>query len=214
MRAEQTDATTPIPPSCAARRMRGLAALLILALLAGCVASPAGTVEPADADAAALPEPTLIEWSGHVIASEIEGPTHARPSEDVMWPLMQEGILFSVDEVPQQMDVTLSWDGPGAFMIMLHSHKAHGTNAYVEHITALDEENPKCLRVPTEDLTAGVWQVMVHSEGAQQTDFTLGIAMTGGAGHIVEDDRHGHWLQDGGFEVEEHEIWPCVQSDA
>lgn len=190
-----------------------LVLLATLALVAaGCV-SPPGEVGTATADTAAAPTstpPTITEWSGHIVASEIEGPTHMRPSEDAMWPLMQEGILFSIDEAPQAMEVTLAWDGPGELMIMLHSHKAHGTNAYVEHISPMDAENPKCIRIPTEDITEGVWQVMIHSSGARQTDFTLGIALYGGAGHIVEDDRHGHWLQDGGFEVEEHEVLPCT----
>lgn len=192
--------------------MRVVLVLVALAL-AGCV-TPAATEEVAPAGDAAtdavLPEPQLFEWSGHVLASDLEGPTHMRPTEDVLWPAnFREGILFSVDEVPQAMEVALAWEGEGEFMIMLHSHKEHGTNVYAEHITELDATNPKCLRVPTEDLTAGVWQVMVHSRGAQQTDFTLTVGLAGGAGHIVEDDRHGHWLQDGSFDVEEREILPC-----
>jgi hypothetical protein len=132
----------------------------------------------------------------------------------VLWPVFQEGILFSVDALPQAMEVTLEWTGGGDFMIMLHSHKGHGTNEYVEHITEMDDVNPKCLRVPAADLVEGVWQVMVHSSGAQDADFTLTTALYGGEGHIVEDDRHGHWLQDGGFEVDEHEIEACASAPA
>lgn len=189
-----------------------LSALALLA--AGCV-QPGAEVDasadaPVETATTTLPEPVVHEWSGFIVASEIETPTHMRPTEDVLWPVFQEGILFSIDELPQAMEVTLSWDGPGELMIMLHSHKAHGTNAYVEHISELDDVNPKCIRVPTEDLTEGVWQVMVHSNDARQTTFTLGVALTGGAGHVVEDDRHGHWLQDGGFDIEEHEVLPCA----
>ena len=195
--------------------MRALAVLLPLAFLAaGCVSPPAevDAASATDAAATALPpagEVTVYDWKGHVIASEIEGPTHIRPTEDVMWPVMQEGILFHIEEIPKAMEVSLDWTGPGEFMIMLHSHKAGGTNAYVEHITELDATNPKCLRVPTADLTDGHWQVMVHSDGARNTDFALHVALTGGAGAIVDDDRHGHWPQDGSFEVDEHEIEPC-----
>lgn len=193
--------------------MRLVLSASIVLLFAGCVNAPADApVEAASTEATTwsdLPEPQLFEWSGHVIASELEGPTHSRPTEDAMWPLFQEGILFHVDEIPQAMEVALEWSGEGEFMIMLHSHKADGTNTYVEHITELDAENPKCLRVPTEDLADGHWQVMVHSEGAKQTEFTLGVRLFGGAGAIVEDDRHGHWPQDGSFEVDEHEILPC-----
>lgn len=193
---------------------RFLLSLTLLSLaFAGCLGAPtesAGDVAPAaDAPATNATAPVVHEWSGYVIDSMIEGPTHMRPSEDVMWSQMQEGMLFNIEEVPQAFEVALSWDGPGEFMIMLHSHKEHGSNAYVEHISALDGENPKCIRVPTEDLTAGVWQIMVHSENARDTTFTLNPILLGGKGAWVEDDRHGHWLQDGMFEVEEHEVETC-----
>lgn len=196
------------------RRLLLLAAALPL-VLAGCLqgtsdetAAATGDDAPAVPDLAA--EPETFEWSGHVIDSRIEGPTHVRPTEDVLWPVFQEGILFDVQEAPQTMQVALEWTGSGEFMIMLHSHKAHGTNEYVEHITPLDAENPKCLQVPAADLTEGVWQVMVHSRGATNVDFTLRVTMLGGAGAIVQDDRHGHWLQDGSFDIEEKEPEACT----
>ena len=191
------------------------AVLLTLALLsAGCVAGPEPIDEAAATDAAAGAsasdaELSVFDWTGHVIASEIEGPTHQRPSEDVLWPVFQEGIMFHVQEIPEAMEVSLDWTGAGEFMIMLHSHKAEGTNTYVEHITELDDVNPKCLRVPAVDITEGHWQVMVHSNGAQDVDFNLHVALLGGAGAIDLEERHGHWPQDGAFEVEEHEIEPC-----
>lgn len=200
-------------------RLPALALLLVL-LAAGCVNAPSSLVDDASTEDAAataastLPDPTRHEWSGFVLSSDIEEPTHFRPTEDAMWPVMQEGILFSVDKVPQVMEVDLSWGGSGEFMIMLHSHKSHGTNVYVEHITEMDDVNPKCLRVPTEDLAEGVWQVMIHSRGAVQVPFTLGVNLVGGEGHIVEDDRHGHWPQDGAFEVDPRPIEPCGASGA
>ena len=134
---------------------------------------------------------------------------HYRPTEDALWPVAQEGILFSVDSLPQAMEVALDWEGSGEFMIMLHSHKAHGSNVYIEHVTGMDWENPKCIRVPTADLMEGPWQVMVHTKNAMQVDFTLHIGLLGGNGHIIEDDRHGHWHQDGTVEPEPHDIEPC-----
>ena len=190
---------------------------LPLALLASCLLATGciDTSQPlasADADlqeAPVPPTPQVFDWTGHVVASDLEGPTHQRPTEDVLWPVFQEGILFSVDELPQAMEVSLDWAGEGEFMIMLHSHKEHGTNVYTEHVTDLDGTNPKCLRVPTEDLVEGAWQVMVHSDGAVQTDFTLHVGLVGGDGHIIEDDRHGHWPHDGAFQVDEHDVLPC-----
>jgi hypothetical protein len=193
--------------------MRALAFLVAL-LLAGCVGAPDAAIEQASADDAgamdaAWPEPEIFDWTGHVVASEIEGPTHQRPTEDLLWPAFQEGILFHVEDVPEAMEVSLDWTGAGSFMIMLHSHKADGTNAYVEHVTELDDQNPKCLRVPTADLAEGHWQVMVHSDGAQDVDFNLHIGLVGGAGEIDLTDKHGHWPQDGAFEIDEHDIEPC-----
>lgn len=190
-----------------------LPALLAALLLAGCV-SPNGAVEGAsapDASAAAgaLPAPQVFDWSGHVVASEVELPTHFRPTEDVMWPYFQEGVLLHVEEVPQAMEVSLDWTGDGAFMIMLHSHKADGTNVYVEHITEQDVQQPKCIRVPTADLTEGHWQVMVHSNGAHDADFTLHVALAGGKGALDLEERHGHWWQDGFPDADRHDIEPC-----
>ncbi|HUR68658.1 MAG TPA: hypothetical protein VM370_05375 [Candidatus Thermoplasmatota archaeon] len=198
------------PPD--ASRMRILLALAAL-VAAGCVTPAASDdVAPAGASLSGAPVPEVFDWTGHVVASEIEGPTHFRPTEDALWPVFQEGIMFHVEEVPQAMEVSLDWTGDGEFMIMLHSHKADGTNTYVEHITELDATNPKCLRVPTADLTEGHWQVMVHSEGAKNADFNLHVALFGGAGMIDMEERHGHWPQDGDFAVDEHEIEACVGS--
>ena len=196
-------------------------ALLITSVLSGCTGQSKelgtggpgqtkelGTGGPSSVEGTQA-TPTVFDWSGHVIASDVETPTHFRPTEDYLWPVFQEGILFSVDELPDAMEVSLEWSDASWFQIMLHSHKDHGTNVYVEHVTELDDENPKCLRVPSADLAAGTWQVMVHSYGARQTDFTLHIGLLGGAGHIIQDDRHGHWVQDGLPEEERHEIEPC-----
>ena len=190
-----------------------LSMLLAAVLFAGCL-SPGSAVEEAsagDASAAAeaWPEPQVFDWSGHVVASELEGFTHWRPYEDVLWPVFQEGVLFHVEELPQAMEVSLDWTGGGSFLIMLHSHKADGTNTYVEHITALDEQNPKCIRVPTADLTEGHWQVMVHSQDARNVDFTLHVALAGGKGALDLEERHGHWPQDGFPPIDKHEIEAC-----
>ena len=194
-----------------------LSALVLL--LAGCSAPSEGTI--ASGPAASTETGTLadslqlFDWSGHVVVSvvsEAGRPPHHRPTEDVLWPYWQEGILFSVDAMPQAMEVGLEWTGGGLFQIMLHSHKAHDGSGWVQHVTELNTAKPKCLRVPAEDLTEGVWQVMVHAEQAMDADFTLHVGLQGGTGHIIEDERHGHMVQndpliDGG--VDQHEIESC-----
>lgn len=193
--------------------MRSLALLVACtAALAGCVAPPASeSLDAASApgEAAAPVAFETLEWSGHVMTSEGEMFTHIRPTEDALWGVEQEGILAEVPEGVTDLEVALHWDGPGEFMIMLHSHKGDG--GYVEHITELDDVNPKCLRVPAEDVTAGHWQVMVHSQGAQMTDYTLYTVTVGGAATFVEDERHGHMFTEivTGNDIEEHEIEPC-----
>lgn len=204
-----------------ARVLPSALALLIVSVLSGCSgqtkdlgdpSSPEGiqgTLGASSSPEAAEATPTVFNWTGRVLDTDSEDYTHVRPTEDALWPVSKSGILFSVDKLPQTMEVSLDWKGSGQFKIMLHSHKAHGTNVYVEHVTKMDRENPKCLRVPAKDLAEGVWQVMVHSNRTMQTDFTLHIGLLGGAGHIIEDERHGHWVQDGDFKVDLHDIEPC-----
>lgn len=188
-----------------------------LALLIGCIAASPGCIGAVSEDAAVAALPgddgattkTTHTWNGHVLDSTIDILTHIRPSEDVLAPWAQSGFLFEVQEVPKVMQVYLTWKGDGKFLIMLHSHKEHGTNTFVEHKTELDETNPKCLQVPTEDLMQGEWQVMTHTEGAHDVDFALDVVMLGGAGQILDGQFHGHWTQDGRFETEEKEYETC-----
>ena len=196
-----------------------VAALLVA--LAGCLAAPQaepaeeqppGAVAPASAD---LGEPYVLTWTGQVLAGgPLGGFSHMRPYEDVVWPVQQVGFLLDLPEVPQAVEVELAWEGGGQWLIMLHSHKADGTNTYVEHITEFSDQQPQCLRVPTEDLTAGHWQVMVHTDDEpRNAGFTLTVRTWGVEGSVVEDERHGHWLHDGAFDVDEHDILPCQGAD-
>src|SRR5688572_32524671 len=104
---------------------------LPLALLAACLLVPGcidGPQTPASAAASlqadAVPATTQVfDWTGHVVASEVETPTHFRPTEDAVWPVFQEGILFSVDEVPQALEVSRDWRGPGQVVVILQGPK-------------------------------------------------------------------------------------------
>lgn len=195
--------------------MRTLLVLVPLALaLAGCIApTPESSTDAAAAgDSTEMPagEPAVVDWSGVVFDSETEVLSHQQPSEQAIWPIQQEGFLLHVAEVPQAMEVSLDWEGAGEMMIMLHSHKADGTNTYVEHITDMDDANPKCLRVPAADLAEGHWQIMVHSRGMTQVPFNLHVATWGGEAALDDSEYHGHWPQDGAFEVDEHAIEACA----
>ena len=197
------------------RDLLAAAACLVLSL-AGCTVpddqATAGAA-PGLADAGASLPVQVTEWNGYVVVGgdPAERPTHFRPTEDVLWPYWQEGILFSVDTLPQAMEVALEWNGFGEFMIMLHSHKGHGEGgAYVAHVTPLNGTSPQCLRVPTADLTEGAWQVMVHSTSAVDAEFSLHIGLQDGEGHIVPDERHGHWYHEEPIpQADPHDIEPC-----
>ncbi len=194
--------------------MRLIVVLAILAALAigGCVQPAAPNVQPAAtaASSAALAKPVSVEWKGHVVDSRLDGFSHQRPSEDVLFAQQQEGFLFDIKELPQVFQVSLDWTDPNAkMMIMLHSHKEHGTNVYDEHDSKLDAVHPKCIQVPAENFSKGEWQIMVHTQNAQNLDYTLKVTLVGGAGAIVKDKMHGHNPQDGSFQVSEKKVLEC-----
>lgn len=186
--------------------------LATVAISAGCFGNSGGGTTLTDLSEVPGVEPPVeaevLQLSGHIVSSAIDGPSHSRPTEDALWPVQQQGHLVNVAEGVTELEVALAWRGPGDLMIMLHSHKAHGTNVYVEHVSAMDEANPKCIRVPLEDVLPGDWQVMVHSSGAESTDWEI-LVLTVGPRATLINDRHGHWPQDGAFEVDEHEVEAC-----
>src|SRR5438552_12212214 len=131
-----------------------LALILLALLLAGCVsnAGPASNVQTASAGGATATKPVTVDWKGHVVDSRLDGFSHQEPSEQILFPEQQEGFLFDIKEIPKVFQVSLDWKDPAAkMMIMLHSHKEHGTNVYDEHDSELDGANPKCIQVPPAD---------------------------------------------------------------
>ena len=160
---------------------------LVALAFAGCLASDDPEPEPTAAAAEVVEDAgdlLSVTWTGHIFDSRIERWGHVRPTEDLTWSLGQSGFLFEVETLPRLMQVVLDWTGDtdAELMIMLHSHKPDGTNTYVEHVTEMSAENPQCLQVPTEDLTTGTWQVMIHSRNAQDVDYRLTIQLLDGTG--------------------------------
>jgi len=190
--------------------MRFVLFAALAVLVAGCTApaqqglAPAFTMEPS----APAPERFDLSFDGNILNADLEDLSHMRPVEDALWAVQKVGFMLALDEVPAGMEVAMDWHGDGSSMIMLHSHKAHGTNTYVEHVSAMDPQASKCIRVPVEDLASGDWQVMVHADGGGAATFTLRVATWGTQGAVMED-RHGHWPQDGQFQVDPHDVLPC-----
>jgi hypothetical protein len=188
-------------------------AAAVLVLATGCVAPSAG-LDAAGVDAAsALPDLAAYDttFRGKIPLSALGMLGHSRPEEDLLWPVSQVGFLLNLSATPLAYEVRLTQTSavPGtAWQIMLHSHKAHGTNTYVEHVTEFSTDREACLRVPAADLTAGTWQVMVHSsEETANAEYELKVTTWGIQGRI-EPDRHGHG--EGAFNVDKHSIEACT----
>jgi hypothetical protein len=188
--------------------MRSLAAVVAALALAGCVntAAPLDATAPASAPASPLPEPVSVDWQGHIVTSEGEGLAHRSTFESLVQPLYKEGFLFDITALPQLLRVDLDWSDGAQLMIMLHA--PHGKDGYREYVTDMSAEKPKCLMVGPEELSEGKWQIMAHSRGAQNTDFTLTVTTWGGVGAIVPDAPHGHGL-DEQFHIEQGASLPC-----
>lgn len=171
-----------------------VAAFAAILVSAGCVAPPA---DPVDAASSAAPSSEMtaigrLDWSGHVVASETDALMHTSPTEGILWPYEQAGIIVNVPEGVSAVEVAVAWNGPGEFRIHLHSHDPNGK--YVGHDSFPEQydENPHCIRAPTEDVAPGHWMVMIHSMDAIETDFTLSVLTEGVVPTLVEDQRHGH----------------------
>ncbi|HEV8360649.1 MAG TPA: hypothetical protein VGR28_09360 [Candidatus Thermoplasmatota archaeon] len=188
--------------------MRTLLALVIAAVaFAGCVnqATPDADLAAATAPAA-MPAPQTVDWKGHIVTSEGEMLAHGSTFEPLVAPLYKEGFLFDITEVPQLLRVDLDWSGSAQLMIMLHA--PHGKDGYREYITDMSADKPLCLMVGPEELSTGKWQIMTHSDGAMNTEFTLTVTTWGGHGEIVPDAPHGHAL-DEQFNIEQGEGLTC-----
>lgn len=187
-----------------------------LLLLAGCVELakdlPAGTTAAATGEGSA-PAVGRVDWSGHVLASETDVLMHVYPTEGALWSFEQSGIVVEMPEGVAAIEVAVAWSGSGRFGIHLHSYNTSG--AWVGHRSsdAQWDENPHCIRVPAEDVAPGHWMVMIHSDGAVRTDYTLSVITQGGEPTVMKDERHGHrlaeeWLE--GRDREEHDAETCA----
>lgn len=184
-------------------------------LVAGCI-DASGAVEPA-----ARPEPTAdtvapvgqVDWTGHVLASETDALMHTAPTEGLLWPYEQAGVIVEIPEGVTAIEVAVAWEGDGSFGIHLHSHNNDGE--YVGHRSTSEQwsQDPHCIRVPAADVAAGHWMVMIHSRSARQADFTMSVLTQSVTPSLVEDERHGHdrvaeFLS--GEDREEHESEACT----
>lgn len=166
-------------------------ALLALAVLAAAVSGCISQSQPLDApasDALATLKPVLATWDGRITASQLGMLAHNRDTEMQARDIQREGFVFEVTDVPQVMEVELAWQGEGNLLSMVSSPSVDGKG--VEYFSDFATESPICIRIPTEGIMTGKWQVMAHSQETRDLDFTFTVKTIGGAGSILQGEPH------------------------
>jgi hypothetical protein len=203
-------------------RSLALASALALALVAGCVSSPVQTasVPPPTAEQPTAPVEKLI-WHGHVTEGMIDIFMHDAPTEGVFWPVQQAGFLVNFSEAPQWIEVRVDWTPqPGGGSFMMHPHylkgQENGVTVYDGYMSKAFTDGHGCIRIPSADMRAGIWPMMIHpgdeapTRTTLNTDFTLTVAYAGGIGKIVTDELHGHH---GNYRIDDRKSEPCQVLD-
>lgn len=191
--------------------MRALLLLAVLAVAAsGCIRAPAETLAPPPADATAAPamtaEPVVATWTGRITASQLGMLAHSRDTEPLVADVQREGFVFEVTEPPALFEVGLEWSGEGQMLIMVSTPHVDGKGQ--EYFTEMSSEPQQCLRIPAADIVPGKWQVMAHSSGVVNADFTFSVTTIGGAAAILEGEPHSSAEA---AETTEAEELPCEE---
>lgn len=189
--------------------------LLALGLFAvsGCTDLSATAAEPVPA--AMAPDGSKVQsvsWTGFVLHSATDALMHTAPTEGVLWPYEQAGVVIDIPEGVEGIEIAVAWKGSGNFQIHLHSHNKE--HEYVGHrsMPGQGTQNPHCIRVPLDDVAPGKWMVMIHSGNAVQTEFTMTV-LTQAVTPSIVDERHGHDRANEllfGQPRQEHEPEPCT----
>jgi hypothetical protein len=173
--------------------------LLPLALLvttAGCLAPAAPGVEPL-VPSAAPPEPVAHVFEGRiVVGAAFEVPAHFTPSESYVGPLWRSGAILHVEEAPSFLEFRTDWTAaPGTTMMMMahapHEAQRDDEAGWSEYATEFETTSPLCFRIPAEDILAGHWYPMVHTQAGADVDFTITATLVGGRAMFL-DGPHGH----------------------
>ncbi len=199
--------------------MRGVALpawLLCLTLLSGCIADDT-PVDPAVDDASVtelVAEPQIIEWDGYTTHAVFDPLAHMKDPETVLWPIQQAGFLVEIADVPEAIEVMVSWEGDAGYMLHPHytaenDEALGGDTLYYGYPSEMFTTSPGCIRLPAEDMAAGMWPMMVHPQsGTMNHAFTITVGILGAEG-VVLDDMHGH-RSDGASPVDNREVDPCA----
>ena len=159
--------------------------------------------------------PQVVEWSGHIVQGDAaELLSHQHPTADLLWPLQKVGFDAAVPEGVTAIEVALSWSGPGAMRLMLHSHNhTGGPSDIIMHVSEWSTAGPICIRVPETDVEHGMWEFMVRADSeAVQVDYTMEVVTEGGTLGPI-DETHGHDRADelrNGRRDDYHDPLPCV----
>lgn len=180
--------------------------------MAGC-AQPQAPLADTDLAGGTVAVVERLDLPGRIIhyaTGEFGG--HTKQTEEILMPYQQVGFKVDVPEGVTELEITLAWEGGGALMIDTHSHHPDSHMCCVIHSSPLDDDNPKCIRIPAEDARPGLWEPMIRGDPDLQTDFVLSVVTVGGKAVHVEGP-HGH---DRVAEVNNREdldrpVEPCVR---
>lgn len=191
--------------------------ILLLAMMAmsGCISdSQVGPMPNSDVSTEPIMDaPQILEWIGHTAVANLDMLAHMKDPEGVIYPVQQAGFLVDIPEVPTAIEVMVSWEGNGGYMLHPHytaenDEALGGDTLYYGYMSEMFSESPGCIRIPAADMAAGTWPMMIHpSSSTRDSDYTITVGIVGATG-TIPDKMHGH-RSDGDSPVEDHGVEPC-----
>lgn len=139
-----------------------------------------GAPEPGPAPPATAPD--VATWEGHILVGALlEFPAHLTATAGVVDPIWRSGVTLDLNEIPQDVQLSLDWNGTGLVEIMMYPpNSMNASDQLPSYESGYTSVHHSCMRVPPEDLMAGHWDVMVHSYYGAQIAFRLTATTRGG----------------------------------
>jgi hypothetical protein len=197
--------------------LKPIAWTILAILAAGCV-TPAASVTPASSPAtstaaAQAEPPQIIKWTGHIVQGQLDYFGHDQPFEQFIFPVQQAGFLLNITPAPKAIEVRVDWKDAKGASFMLHPHydlgdAANGTTMYNGYLSPMYTQSPGCIRIPDNEMAAGVWPMMVHpGQTTVDVTFTITVAVFDAHAAILPQ-LHGH-RADGKYYIYDHHVEPC-----
>ena len=140
---------------------------------------------------------TELAWQGHLLVGAAdEVPAHLDATEPLTHGAINKSFQFAVTEVPESFDVSVDWDAPAAWMMLMVTEPEDDRPLQVRTLPVSPvlpgkhhyaNEGPLCMHLPKETMRTGTWMVMVHAAAAVDASLEFTITVRGGAAHIVDE---------------------------